>query len=329
MRRHLIAGALACLGSSAFGQTITNPTNQVQGVPNQIQDTLKNVVPSTQAKVDAGVQQNSGANGLGNAQNQSTLNAQGQVNGASGLNGNLGVQSDTNLQNNSNGQPGQLNSNLSTQVQGQSSLGTQQRQGIVPQDNFSQQRNNFQTNGIQWNGNNGSQLLQQQGQPMQPGQRQSQVWNSQTNQNTGAINRAGIESGNLSQGGNMQQPGQSQITGPVYLLRFDASGREYICVNGSAVYFDNVNSLAGQGNQGNQYRAGYGSYDGNKGDNSKDRPSNNNPPVPSTNSNESSEVRPGDSTKLRTVDPSNANNPADAKYDACNDSSDSRTESKL
>ena len=55
MRRHLIAGALACLGSSAFGQTITNPTNQLQGVPNQSQDTLKNVVPNTHGKVDVGV----------------------------------------------------------------------------------------------------------------------------------------------------------------------------------------------------------------------------------------------------------------------------------
>ena len=137
-------------------------------------------------------------------------------------------------------------------------------------------------------------------------------------------NRAGIASGNLAQGGNMQQPGQTQIAGAVYVLRFDASGREFICVNGSAVYFDNVNSLAGQGNQGNQYRAGYGSYEGNKGDNSKDRPSNNNPPVPSTNSNESSQNRTGDSTKSRTADPADANNPADAKSDASNDSSDIR-----
>jgi hypothetical protein len=44
-----------------------------------------------------------------------------------------------------------------------------------------------------------------------------------------------------------------QGTGPVYLLRYDASGREFICVNGQPVYFD---TQPGQGQQPTPAEAG-------------------------------------------------------------------------
>ncbi|WP_372725452.1 hypothetical protein, partial [Novipirellula sp.] len=44
-------------------------------------------------------------------------------------------------------------------------------------------------------------------------------------------------------------------SGVVHTLRHDASGREYICVGGQRVYFDNVAT------QNGSYQAGYGSYD--------------------------------------------------------------------
>ncbi len=248
MHRHLIAGALACFGSSLFAQsTITNPLNQPQGVLNNVQNTLQS----------------------------GTQNAQGQVNGGPGIGSNAAVQGNANLQNNFNGQPSQLNSNLSTQVQGQGTAGALQA-GTVQQA-YNQQGNAFQANGI-----NGSQGFQRQGQPMQPWQTQSQGPNAIAGQNAGAMqNRPRTELGNALSGDNMQQMGQSQNAGPVYLLRFDASGREFICVNGRSIYFDNVNSVSAQGIAGNQsqYRAGYGSYDGNNADSSKSRSSNANQPI--------------------------------------------------
>ena len=167
MHRHLIAGALACFGSSLFGQSTDNPTNQAQGALNNIHNTLQSGIQKAQDTVDRNVHQSSESSILGDGQKRSSLNSQNQVNGTSGLTGNAEVQSNTNLQNNSNRQPGQLNSNLSTQVQGQSTLGAQQRGNNGPQDQYNQYGNTFQANG-----NNGfpSQAIQGQGQPMQGGQ---------------------------------------------------------------------------------------------------------------------------------------------------------------
>ena len=231
MRRHLIAGAFACFGSSLFGQTTTNPANQIQGTLNNVQNTLQNGIQKAQDSVDRNVQQSSGASVQGDVQNRSSVNSQSQVNGTSGVTGDTGVQSNANLQNRLDRQPGQLNSNLSTQVQGQSTLGGQQRNGV------NQGSTNQDGSVYQPNGNNGVQspAIQRQGQAMQSGQSSSQVLNS----------------------------GASQAAGPVYMLRFDSYGREFICVDGRPVYFDNVNSMSAQGNSGtqNQYRSGYGSYD--------------------------------------------------------------------
>lgn len=51
----------------------------------------------------------------------------------------------------------------------------------------------------------------------------------------------------------------------VYTLRYDANGREFICVNGQRVYFDQQRAsqdmLGRSGNGDERYRAGYGSYD--------------------------------------------------------------------
>ena len=41
MHRHLIAGALACFGSSLFGQS-DSTANQAQGALNKVQNTLQN-----------------------------------------------------------------------------------------------------------------------------------------------------------------------------------------------------------------------------------------------------------------------------------------------
>jgi len=281
MRRQLFAAALSCFGSSLFGQTVISPANQPQGAPNNAQNTLQNGLQGAQDAVDRSVPQSSGTTVLENSPNRSSLNTQGQVNGVPGVSGNAGVQSDANLQNNFNRQPGQLNSNPSTQLQGQPGVWTQQSGNNVPQNTFDQQRNTFQANG-----NNGSQSQQRQGQPI--------------------------------------QAGQSQNAGPVYMLRFDASGREFICVNGRPIYFDNVNSTSSQGNSGNQnqyqnqyqnqnqnqnqYRSGYGSYNGNNGnngDNSRDRssnvyPSTIQPPIGT------SQNPLGGNTNSRTVDPANS-----------------------
>jgi len=273
MRRQLFAATIACFGSSVFGQAIDTPANQTQGALNNVQNTLQNGTQGVQDTFDRNVQQSPGTTVLENGTNRPSLNTQGQVNGTPGLNGNPGVQSNNNLQNNSNRQPGQLDSNLSTQVQGQPGVGTQQRGNNVPQDTSNQQRNTFQANG-----SNGSQSFQGQGQPMQPGQ---------------------------------VQTGQSPYAGPVYMLRFDASGREFICVNGRAIYFDNVNSISAQGNSRNQnqsqnqYRAGYGSYDGNNGDTLRGRsPTSDQPKIqPSLGFGQNPL---GGNSNSRTVDPTNS-----------------------
>ncbi len=271
MHRHLIAGAFACFGSSLFGQVTINPANQDQGALNNIQSTLQNGTQKAQDTVDRNLQQSSGASVSGDVQNRSSLSTQSQVNGASGPTGNVGIQSNTNLQNNSNRQPGQLNSNLSTQVQGQPAQGTRQRGGIVTQDQFNQYGNSFQANGI-----NGAQSFQTQGQPLQVGQPQNQGWNAGAGQNGGPMQyRTQSESGNSMAVENNQQPWQSQSASRVYVLRIDASGREFICVNGRPVYFDNVNSVSAQANSGtqNQYRAGYGNYDLRNGQNTQNQSS--------------------------------------------------------
>ena len=319
MHRHLIAGAFACFGSSLFGQTIDNPANQAQGTLNNIQNTLQNGLQRAADAVDRNVPQSSGASVLGDGQNRSSLNSQGQINGAYGPTGNVGVQSNTNLQNNLNQQPGQLNSNLSTQGRGQSTFGTQQRGSSVPQDQYNPngQNGQYNQNGqydqygntIQAYGNNGSQSLQRRAQPMQAGQSPTRGWNSGTGQNSGSMQyRPQSTAGNSTAVDNMQQPLQSQNAGRVYVLRFDANGREFICVDGRPVYFDNVNSVSAQGNSGtqNQYRAGYGNYDSKNGQNTQDQFRNGDQRKSEQQTNATGQNAFGNSTNSRIVDPVNS-----------------------
>jgi hypothetical protein len=52
------------------------------------------------------------------------------------------------------------------------------------------------------------------------------------------------------------------VSNRVYTLRYDAWGREFICVNGQRIYFDNRPASMGQPMQdGQRYQAGFGSYD--------------------------------------------------------------------
>ena len=130
MRRHLIAGAIACFGSSLLGQTSGNPANQAPGTLNQIQNTIQNGLQKAQDAVDRNVPQSSASSNSSDGQNRSLSNGQNQGDGGTGSTGDAGIQGNTNLQNRLDRQPGQLNSNFSTQVQGQSTLGGQQQNGV-------------------------------------------------------------------------------------------------------------------------------------------------------------------------------------------------------
>ena len=168
MHRHLIAGALACLGSNLFGQNLDNTVNQTQGELNKVQSTLQNGIQNSRDTVD-------------------------------------------------------------------------------------------------------------QGQNMQAGQSSNQGWNRNAIQNSSSIqNGARMQSGGSVASDNLQSTQSTQNSGPVYMLRYDVNGREFICVNGRPVYFDNVNSVSAQGNPGNQnqYRAGYGNYDLKNGQNNQSQQQN-------------------------------------------------------
>ncbi len=77
--------------------------------------------------------------------------------------------------------------------------------------------------------------------------------------------RGELQNANTGQHGwNQGMASNPAVTdGRVYVLRHDRFGREFICVNGQAVYFDNqgTSSAAQQSSDSNRYRAGYGSYD--------------------------------------------------------------------
>jgi len=278
MRHHLIVGALTCFGSSLFGQAPDNTANQVQGTLDNVQSTAQDGLGKAQDPVNNNVPQNLGTANLGDVQNRPLLNGQNQVNRGTDSQGAAGVQSNTNLQSGLDRQPGQLNSNFSTQVQGQSTSDGQQRNGTLQnstnQYGSSNQRN--ATGGIQSSG------IQRQGQVMEPGQFSNQVGNAGVIQNNGVMqNRSTTpmrnqSQWNQSQNNNMQQSRLSQASGRVYMLRYDANGREFICIGGRPVYFDNVSSVSAPQNSAtqNQYRAGYGNYDLNNGPNSQNQSGN-------------------------------------------------------
>ena len=271
MHRQLIAGAFVCFGSSLFGQIIDRTANEAQGTLNNIQNNLQDGVQKAQNTLDGNVQQDTGASVLRDGQNQTSVNGQNQTNGAFRSDGGAAVQSNTNLQNNSNRQPGQLNANASSQIQGQSNSGVQQR------GNGIQNPSNQPGSIYEANRNNGTQTQATQGQAVQGRQPSNDGPNAGINQNNVNQNNGTLQNGTVSQLGssapmtNWQQSSSTQNSGRVYLLRHDANGREFICVDGRMVYFDNANSVSAQGNQANQdqYRSGYGNYDSQNSRNSE------------------------------------------------------------
>lgn len=313
MHRHFIAGALACFGSSLFGQTTENAVRQLQGTPNSVQNTLQNAQQNIQGTVGRNTQPQTGATVSGDASARSSLNAQNQVDGTPGLSGNAGVQSNTNLQNNLDAQSGKLNSNLNTQVQGQATLDGQQRGSNVQQNQANQYGNNYQPTG---NGQFQSQVNPRQGQPMQSGQTSNQGRYLGPNQFNGSMQTGPLsQSGNFVPSNGMQQSWASPTAGQVYMLRLDASGREFICVDGRPVYFDNVSSVSAQGNtnpQG-QYQAGYGNYDSKSGLNAQESSRGRNPAQIQQQSSGTNQNSLGDRQNSRDLDPSKSTGAAKDK----------------
>ena len=312
MNRHFIAGALACFGTSLFGQTTENAVRPLQGTPNSVQNTLQNAQQNIQDTVGRNTQPQTGATVSGDASTSSSLNAQNQVDGTQGLSGRVGVQGNTNLQNNNNLDPqsGKLNSNLNTQVQGQTTLDGQQRGSIGLTNQANQYGNNYQPNGnnYQPNGNAGfqSQSNSRQGQPMQTGQPSNQGRYLGQNQFNGSMQTGPLsQSGSFGPSNGMQQSGLSQNSGQVFMLRIDASGREFICVGGSPVYFDNVSSVSTQGNSApqGQYQAGYGNYDSKNGQNTLESTRGRNPSQIQQQSSGTGQNNLGDRPNSRDLDP--------------------------
>ena len=250
MHRQFIAGALVCFGSSLFGQSVENAANQVQGTLNNVQNTLQN----------GNTQTSSGSAISGDAASRASLNAQNPLDGTPGLSGNAGVRGNANQQNNLDTQSGKLNSNLNTQVQGQATVDSQQRVNNGQQNPANAYGNTYQSpqnSGLQ------PQTNLRQGQTLQPGQTVNQGWSAGSGQSNGSMQNGSMQNGSMGQSGgfapgtSMQQSSYSQNAGRVYVLRFDASGREFICVDGTQVYFDNAASASTHGNANtqSQYRA--------------------------------------------------------------------------
>lgn len=320
MHRHLITATLACFGSNLFAQAPDTAANQAPGTLNKTQNTLQNGLQRAQDAVDRIVPKNSGSSELSDGINSSQSNGQNQINGRIGNAENAGVQSDTNAQNLLDRQPGQINSNLSTQGQRQSAVGEQQRNGVV-QDSSNQNGNVYQGNR-----SSGSQssAFPGQGQSTQSSQFSNQAISPGTMQNNGTIQNNGTMQNNgttqnmpntpmrnSSPNSNIQQPSSSSnIDGRVFVLRFDARGREFICVDGRSIYFDIVNSVSAQGNSGtqNQYRAGYGSYESKNGRNMQDQSRDGDQLKSESRTSGSSQSTSKESTNPGTVDPVNSNN---------------------
>ena len=326
MHRHLIAGAFACFGSSLFGQAPDTTVIQAPGTPSKIENTTQNESQKTQDAVDRNAPQISGSSLSSDGQNSSSFNGQNQLNGGTGSVVDGSAQSNTNLQNRGDLQPGQLNSNPSTQVQGQSTLGGQQRNGVL------QDRANQNGRVYQGNGNSGFQspAIQSQGQATQSGQFSNQVLNSGLMQNNGSMQNTPMTSSwNSSQNNNNQQQSwSSQTANRVYVLRFDANGREFICVDGRPVYFDNVNSVTAQGNSTtqNQFRAGYGNYDLKNGQNMQNQSRNGDQLKTEQQNSGSGQNSFRDSTNSRNVGPINPNNTTNGREAESADSARLRSE---
>ena len=352
MRRKLFASslfsALACLSSQGFAQVVSPQS----GIGQAVDNTRNAVGNSLQQGVDQ-IRGTTNSNAQANVQSQTNLQGQaigGQT--TTRLQGNAG-QNEVNNQTNLNAQAGlnsQSGRNGQAVINGQTGLNSQTgvngQLGLNGQATNSQQnaRGNFQANSAVQNGQSGvtgqtflngvaqpnsyTQGQYQQGQYPQgqypqgqypQGQYpQGQYPQGQYQQGQSVQNWQGSSSSQMAAGSSMAQNAGSasngmQQSGPVYVLYHDASGREYICVNGNRVYFDSpsMNQPNGSMNQNaqsagmqqSQRRAGYGSQDQTQPAQSQPSgqdstrpsleksPNGNNPPaLPSNNATSSSDV---------------------------------------
>ncbi len=332
MRRKLFASslfsALACLSSQGFSQVVSPQSglgqaidNTRNAVGNSLQQGVDQIRGTTNSNAQANVQSQTNLQGQsiggqtttrlqGNAgqnevNNQTNLNAQAGLNSPSGLNGQAVINGQTGL-------------NSQTGVNGQL--------GLNGQATNSQQnaRGNFQANSAVQNGQSGvtgqtflNGVLQPnsytQGQYLQGQYPQGQYPQGQSVQNWQGGSSSQMAAGSsMAQNAGWASNGMQQ-SGPVYVLYHDASGREFICINGNRVYFDSPsmnqqNGLMNQnaqsaGMQQSQRRAGYGSQDqtqpaqsqasgqdGTRPSLEKSSNGNNPPALPSNNATSSSDV---------------------------------------
>ena len=336
MRRKLFASslfsALACLSSQGFsqvvspqsgiGQAFDNTRNavgnslqqgadQIRGTTNSAQANLQSQTDlqgrSIQGQTTTRLQGNAGQNEVNNQSNlnaQAGLNSQSGQNGQAVINGQLGV----------NGQPGL---NGQSGLNGQATNSQQNAQGNF-QANSAVQNGQYGVTGQTYLNSAAQQNSYTQRQYPQGQYQQGQYQQGQYQQGQTVQSWQGGSSSQMAAGSSMGQYSGSasnglQQSGPVYALYHDASGREYICVNGNRVYFDSPsmnqpNGMMNQngqsaGMQQSQRRAGYGSQDhtqpaqSQSGGQDSTRPSlekspnSNNPPaLPNNNATSSSDV---------------------------------------
>ena len=250
MRRKLFASsllsALACLGNQGFSQVVS-PQSRV----GQVIDNTRNAVGNSLQQGADQIRGTTNTNSQANAQTNADLSGQSiQSQSTAQLQGNVG----------SSGVNTQAGQSVQAGLNGQTRINQQNAQGSL-QTNAGLQNGQYGANGqthlngtVQQNGYVQGQYPQGQG---------TSNWQAGGNSQMAAGSSVFQNSGWMSN--NMQPSGQ------VYMLRHDASGREFICVNGSPVYFDSphMNQTNGAMNQNgqsagmqqNQRRAGYGSHD--------------------------------------------------------------------
>ena len=247
-----LLSALSCLCTQGYSQVGIKPIPD-QSLIGQTPDNARNAVGDSLQQSTDQLRSSGNANIQSNAQVQP--NSQSGIGGQANINGQLQQnQANAQLQGNVNGQNPQAGFN--SQVGANSQAGRINSQvGVNGQAGVTNQ-------------NAANARAPQRGLSMQnqyPQNQGTQGWqNGSQSQMAGAGNM--MANGGMMAGG-MQSSGPM---GPVYLLQHEASGREFICVNGSRVYFDqpgtNQNTGTNQFDANTsavqeQRRAGYGNYD--------------------------------------------------------------------
>ena len=284
MRRHLIAGAFACFSSSLFGQTTTNPANQPQRLLNNAQNTLQSGLQSIQNSLNQTVPRNANNTVLDNGRNRSSLNAQGpdqtQYSNNESLQNSVRMQNQQSMQfenkisNENMRQPSPLQNNgmahtLRKDVNGREFICVNGRSVYFDNDDMSAQGNT--ETGIQHRAGYGNYDLQNgqnpllQSTPANPFDEQQSTLKGNGNIDDPQSTQYQVQPMPVYQ----SQPSYSQSNEKVHTLRTDANGREFICVNGRPVYFDNTSSASARSNSTlqNQYRTGNGNGEPQKNQN--------------------------------------------------------------